>query len=292
MRTRITHARNAHYTRVLSAKGGGEMSDFLTKLAEVFRNDEYEKSHPFTSAVILCAGSGSRFAPDGSVTKQNVLVCGMPVAVRSILAFESCAFADEIVVVCRADEVEAFERYRDEYGFAKVKRIVVGGSTRQESSLRGFEAIDDKAKYVLIHDGARCLVTPEIIEAAARAAYRDRAAVAAERCRDTVKLTKDGKTVAESADRERIWLAKTPQAFLATLYRAAAYMAKKDGAAVTDDASMAERLGFAVTLVDCGSQNLKITYPEDVILAEAIIKSREERRSADLAAGTEDADND
>ena len=265
------------------------MSDFLAKLAQVFKNDEYEKSHPFTSAVILCAGSGSRFAPDGSVTKQNVLVCGVPVAVRSILAFEACAFADEIVVVCRADEIEAFERYRAEYGFAKVTRIVAGGATRQESSLRGFEAIDDKAKYVMIHDGARCLVTPEIIEATARAAYRDRAAVAAERCRDTVKVTDNGRTVAETADREKIWLAKTPQAFLATLYRAAAYMAKKENAAVTDDASMAERLGFSVTLVDCGTQNLKITYPEDVILAEAIIKSREEKQYAALPAETEDA---
>ena len=262
-------------TRAPRARGGAEMSDFLTKLAEVFRSDEYEKSHPFTSAVILCAGSGARFSPDGSVTKQNVLVCGVPVAVRSILAFEKSGFVDEIVAVCRSDEIAAFEAYREEYGLAKVTKIVEGGATRQESSLRGFEAIDDRAKYVMIHDGARCLVTPEIIESSARAAYRSRAAVAAERCRDTVKVSENARTVAESADRDRIWLAKTPQAFLCNLYRAAAYMAKKDGAAVTDDASMAERLGFDVTLVDCGSQNLKITYPEDVILAEAIIRSRE-----------------
>ena len=251
------------------------MSDLLTKLAEVFRSDEYEKSHPFTSAVILCAGSGTRFAPHGTVTKQNVLVCGVPVAVRSILAFEECAFADEIVVVCRADEIGAFESYRAEYGFKKVTRIVEGGATRQESSLRGFEATDPKSKYVMIHDGARCHVTPQIIEATARAAYKSRAAVAAERCRDSVKVSENGRTTAQSADRDKIWLAKTPQAFLGNLYRAAAYMAKKDGATVTDDASMAERLGFEVALVDCGSQNLKITFPEDVILAEAIIKSRE-----------------
>ena len=264
-----------YYAHARAAKGVGAVSGFLEKLAEVFRSDEYEKSHPFTSAVILCAGSGTRFAPDGSVTKQNVLVCGVPVAVRSILAFEACKFADEIIVVCRADEIAAFEAYRAEYGFAKVARIVEGGATRQESSLRGFEATDDKSKYVMIHDGARCLVTTEIIEATARAAYKHRAAVAAERCRDTVKLSENGKTTTDTADRDRIWLAKTPQAFYSNLYRAAAYMAKKDGATVTDDASMAERLGFEVALVDCGSQNLKITYPEDVILAEAIIKARE-----------------
>ena len=251
------------------------MSGFLSKLADVFRTDADKKSHPFTSAVVLCAGSGTRFAPDGSVTKQNVLVCGVPVAVRSLLAFESSDFVSETVAVCRADEVAAFGEYREKYALSKLTRIVEGGKTRQESSLAGFEAIDDRAKYVMIHDGARCLVTPEIIEKTALAAYRSRAAIAAERCRDTVKLTNDGKTIAETVDREKLWLAKTPQAFLCTLYRAASYMAKTDGAAVTDDASMAERLGFAVELVDCGSQNLKITYPEDVILAEAIIKSRE-----------------
>lgn len=251
------------------------MSDFLTKLADVFRSDEYKKSHPFTSAVILCAGSGTRFSPEGEVTKQNALVCGVPVAVRSILAFEKSPFVDEIIVVCRADEIASFEKYREEYGFAKVTKIVEGGETRQDSSLKGFEAIDDSAKYVMIHDGARCLVTDRIIEDTIRAAYRSRAAVAAERCRDTVKLSENGTSTFESADREKIWLAKTPQAFLCNLYRAAAYMAKKDKATVTDDASMAERLGFEVALVDCGSQNLKITYPEDVILAEAIINSRE-----------------
>lgn len=259
-----------------AAKGGGNMGDFLTKLAQAFGGDGYKTSHPFTSAVILCAGSGARFSPDGSVTKQNVLVCGVPVAVRSVLAFEASPFADEIIIVCRADEIEVFESYREEYGFKKVTGIVEGGATRQESSLRGFEATDGRSKYVMIHDGARCLVTPQVIENTARAAYRSRAAVAAERCRDSVKISNDARTTSESADRDKIWLAKTPQAFLGNLYRAAAYMAKKDGAAVTDDAAMAQRLGFEVELVDCGSQNLKITYPEDVILAEAIIKSREE----------------
>ena len=256
------------------------MGDLLTKLADVFRSDTDKKSHPYTSAVILCAGSGTRFAPDGSVTKQNVLVCGVPVAVRSMLAFESTDAVDEIVAVCREDERSSFEKYREEYALTKLTKIVAGGRTRQISSLAGFEAIDERAKYVMIHDGARCLVTPKIIENTVRAAYRDRAAIAAERCRDTVKLSENAKTASDTLDRDKIWLAKTPQAFLCNLYRAAAYMAKTDGAQVTDDASMAQRLGFAVTLVDCGSQNLKITYPEDVVLAEAIIKSRE-------TAGTE-----
>ena len=212
------------------------MSDFLAKLAKVFANDEYEKTHPFTSALVLCAGSGSRFAPDGSVTKQNALVCGVPVAVRSLLAFEASDVVDEIVAVCREDEIAAFEKYRGDYSLAKLTKVVAGGSTRQESSLAGFEAIDDRAKYVMIHDGARCLVTPEISGNTARAAYRGRAAIAAERCRDSVKLSDDGRIASDTADRDKVWLAKTPQAFLCNLYRAAAYVAKSDGAQVTDDA--------------------------------------------------------
>lgn len=251
------------------------MSEIFTKIADIFRSAEEKKSYPYTSAVILCAGSGARFAPDGSVTKQNVLIGGIPVAVRTLMVFDSCEIVDELIVVCREDEIGIFEEYRDRYEIKKLTGIVKGGVSRQESSLAGCDAIDEKAKYVMIHDGARCLVTPEIIEKTARAAYSGGAAVAAERCRDTVKISGDGSVVESTADRDRIWLAKTPQVFLANMYRAAAYTAKKEGASVTDDASMAERLGFSVTLVDCGSQNLKITYKEDVILAEAIIASRQ-----------------
>lgn len=265
-------------------RGGAGVSAILTKIADIFRAEDSKKSHPFTSAVILCAGSGARFAPDGSVTKQNVLVGGIPIAVRTLLIFDICDIVDEVIVVCREDEVGIFEEYRTRYDIKKLTGIVKGGASRQESSLAGCDAIDPKAKYVMVHDGARCLVTPEIIEKTARAAYSSGAAVAAERCRDTVKISEDGSTVESTADRDKIWLAKTPQAFLANMYRAAAYMAKKDGAAVTDDASMAERLGFSVTLVDCGSQNLKITYREDVILAEAIIASRQGNKSTEEGA--------
>lgn len=250
------------------------MSGILTGIAEALRSGG--KHHPFTSAVILCAGKGERFSPDGEVTKQNFLVGGIPIAVRTLLTFDKCDLVDEIIAVCRADETKLFEEYRVRYGIKKLTGIVKGAASRQESSLAGCDTIDERAKYVIIHDGARCLVTPEIIEKTVRAAYSDGAAVAAERCRDTVKLSHDGRTAESTVDRDTIWLAKTPQVFLANMYRASAYMAKRDGAAVTDDASMAERLGFPVTLVDCGTQNLKITFREDVILAQAILASRGE----------------
>ncbi len=259
------------------------MSGILTKIADIFRSADEKKDHPYTSAVILCAGSGTRFAPDGSVKKQNFLVGKVPVAVRTLITFDRCEVVDELIVVCREDEMQIFEEYRRQYEIKKLTKIVKGAASRQESSLAGCDAIDEGAKYVMIHDGARCLVTTEIIEKTARAAYSDGAAIAARRCRDTVKISDDAKHVTGTSDRDRVWLAETPQVFKANMYRAAAYMAKKDGVEVTDDASMAERLGFSVTLVDCGSQNLKITYKEDIIIAEAIISARQ--RDAD----TEDA---
>lgn len=236
--------------------------------------EKIKKSRRFTSAVVLCAGVGNRFSENG-IKKQNVLICGVPVAVRTLLAFEKAQTVDEVVVVVHEDDKELYAGYCVKYSLSKVSQIVCGGDTRMESSLRGFDAIDDRAEYVMIHDGARCLVTPEIIDRTAFEAYACGAAAAAEKSRDTVKIADSEACIENTVDRERVWLVKTPQVFLANMYRAAAYMAKKDGVFVTDDCMMAERLGFKIKLVECGFQNLKITYPEDIEIAEAILKSRE-----------------
>lgn len=250
------------------------MESIISKITDSFRSEKQKTNHPFTSAVVLCAGIGQRFSGEGR-TKQNALLRGIPVAVHTLFAFEQAETVDEVIIVVREEEVRIFDEYCAKYTLPKVTQIVEGGSTRQESSLCGFDAIDDRAKYVLIHDGARCLVTPEIIDKTVRCAYESDAAAAAEKSRDTVKYSGDGDFIEDTIDRERVWLVKTPQVFLANMYRAAAYMAKKDGVSVTDDCMMAERLGFKIKLVECGSQNLKITYPEDIEIAEAILKSRE-----------------
>lgn len=253
------------------------MDNFFSKISDALRFDAHKTKHPFTSAVVLCAGVGQRFSGKGR-TKQNALILGIPVAVHTLLAFERAETVDEVIVVVREEEVRVFEEYCAKFDLPKVTQIIVGGSTRQESSLCGFDAIDDNSKFVLIHDGARCLVTPEIIDNTVRFAYEFNAAAAAEKSRDTVKYSGDSDIIEETIDRERVWLVKTPQVFQANIYRAAAYMAKKDGVSVTDDCMMAERLGFKIKLVECGSQNLKITFPEDIEIAEAILKSREGRK--------------
>lgn len=224
----------------------------------------------YTSAVILAAGQGNRFGSE--VKKQYAFVCGIPCIVHSMKAFEACPLIDEIVLV---GDKEALSSLANEYGIKKFSTAVDGGDTRQISALRGFDAVNEKCSYVAIHDAARCLVTPEIIEKTIRAAYKYRAAAAAHNCEDTVKICDKDGTVKNTVDRSTVWTVQTPQVFEADMYRVGAYMAKKDGAEVTDDCMLCERLGFKVRMVECGRSNIKLTSPDDLALCEAMFKARE-----------------
>lgn len=251
------------------------MKTAVQKLADVLRVfSDKENRRFFTSAVILAAGIGSRFGTEKG-KKQFCPICSVPALVHTVRAFEACGCISEIVIVARAEDIFRCEEYRSEYAFTKVKAIVPGGEDRQDSARRGFEAISPEAEFVAIHDGARCLVTPEIIEATVRAAYGQGAAVAAQRARDTIKRATPDGIVEESPDRSTVWLAQTPQVFLSNMYRAAVYTAEKDHVRATDDSMLAERLGFKVRLVDCGNENIKLTTPEDVRIAEAILRARQ-----------------
>ena len=230
--------------------------------------------HPYTSAVILAAGSGRRFS-DVAGQKQNIELVGIPVIVRTVMAFEKCPLVDEIVIVCRAEDVSEYEGFAEKYSLSKIAKVVSGGDERIDSAMAGVDSVNDKSKYIAVHDGARCLITPEMIEKTLRSAYKNGAAAAGRPSTDTVKYSKDGLAIDETVDRTKVWLIGTPQVFMANMYRAAIYMAKKDGATVTDDCMMAERLGFKVSLVDIGGENIKITNPEDIYIAEGILRKRE-----------------
>ena len=251
------------------------MADMAYRIANALRTlAGSDKRKQPTSAIIAAAGNSDRMGNGGGLSKQHQLIAGIPVIVRSLLAFEKCDFISEIVVAAREGEIPLIENYRDEYGITKLKKIVPGGPTRQESVLRGFEAADPGAKFVAIHDGARCLVTVEMIERVCMAAYRYRAAIAASAVSDTVKIAAKHNFIDTTTDRNTVWLAQTPQVFYATLYRAAAYSAREDGFSATDDSQLVERIQNPVRLVECGRDNIKITTPEDIILAEAIILAR------------------
>lgn len=229
----------------------------------------------FTSAVILAGGSGTRVGADK--TKQMLNLCQKPLIVHTLLAFEACEYVNEIVVVAKEDEICRYEEFRTAYGLKKLTRVVAGGATRQQSAKNGFDAVDTRAAYVAIHDGARALITPAQIGEVVLAAYAHGAAIAAARATDTVKYASGG-FVAETLDRNDIWLAETPQVFRDEIYRAAAYTAEKDGIVATDDASLVERIGVGVYLVDIGAENFKVTYGGDLCRAEILLKEREERK--------------
>ena len=224
----------------------------------------------FTSAVILAAGNGTRFG--GKVKKQFVEVLGVPCVVRTVQAFEDCPLIDEIILV---GDPQALSEIFSAYSFKKIAKIISGGETRQDSALRGFDCVSDKSRYVAIHDAARCLVTPEIIDRVCAAAVKYSAATAATRCTDTVKISGKNKFVDHTENRDHVWLAQTPQVFLCDLYRAASYIAEESHIDPTDDNALIENVNHKVRLVECGKYNMKITTPEDLVVACSIFKARE-----------------
>lgn len=252
------------------------MNSVIQKIADALRAlSPSENRRHFASAVVLAGGSGERFGTEFG-PKQFCPVCSVPALVHTLRAFEASSYIHEIIIVTRESDMQRCREYVDQYGISKVVKVIAGGSDRQESAKRGFDAIAEKSEYVAIHDGARCLITTEIIDNTIRAAYEHGAAIAAQRSRDTVKIATESGFAKDSPDRNTVWLAKTPQVFLANMYRAAVYTAEKDNIRATDDSMLIERLGFKVKMVECGNENIKLTTPNDLVIAEAILKRRRE----------------
>ena len=242
------------------------------KIAGVLRAFAKSPKSNFTSAIVAAAGMSTRFG--GDKTKQMTELCGAPILLHTLLAYQNCETIDEIIVVAKKDEIPYWEHTIKKFCLPKVTKIIEGGKTRQLSVMNGIDAVDKRSKYVAICDGARCLTTPEMIEAVCKKAYKYKAATAAHRSTDTVKIADKNGCIKETADREYVWLATTPQVFKTGLYRAAAYTAFKDSYEATDDNSLVEYVGHSVRLVECGANNIKITTKEDLVVAEAIIKER------------------
>lgn len=225
-------------------------------------------------ALIPAAGMGKRMG--AGINKQYLLLAGIPIVARTISVFESSPLVDDIYIVtpeaeipyCRARIVEA-------HGFAKVRAIVPGGAERQYSVLNGLRGMDDPSDddLVLIHDGVRPFVTPEIIASAVETARRYDGALTAVPAKDTVKIVEES-VISSTPSRETIWQAQTPQAFRYGIIRDAHERAAAEGFLGTDDSSLVERLGGKVHVVMGDYRNIKITTPEDLVLAEAFFADR------------------
>lgn len=226
-----------------------------------------------TAAVIPAAGRSTRMGSNGN--KLFMELAGRPVLSRTLDAFERCGDVDGVVLVVAEQDVDLCERgIVKAGGFGKVAAVVVGGEVRQESVRRGLEVLDPETELVVVHDGARPLVTPELISRVVAEARRWGAAVAAVPVKDTIKRS-NGEFVACSLEREELWAVQTPQAFWRALVVDAHRVALRDGFMASDDAGLVERLGRKVRLVRASEENLKLTTPVDFLVAERILAQRE-----------------
>lgn len=249
-----------------------ETESFAKKVADIVRTvcGKPRKSHR-TTAIIVAGGSSTRMGE--GVSKQMLRLHGIPIVVHTLLAFEKAESVDEILVAAKKEELSLYESFAKEYGITKFKKAVAGGATRQDSVKNAFAAISDKTAFVSIHDGVRCLITPEEIDRVNAAAYLSGAAAAAIRAEETVKSEKGG-LIESTLDRDHIWLARTPQVFGVEIYRTALAVAERDNVTVTDDCALVENIDYRIRLVECSKQNLKITTVEDTLLATAILAMR------------------
>jgi 2-C-methyl-D-erythritol 4-phosphate cytidylyltransferase len=220
-------------------------------------------------AIIAAAGQGTRMG--GKRAKQFLELAGTPILIHTLKAFETCDAIQEIIVVLPETDVTSFISLANEYELQKLRGIVPGGATRAASVLRGLEALDSAAvDIVAVHDGSRPFVTPDEIAQTVAAAELDGAAILVAAEVDTIKEVRHG-AVVKTVPRDSLRRALTPQCFRYSLLRMAYRKVDELDPALTDESSLVERLGVKVTFVEGSSRNIKITHPEDLVIAEALL---------------------
>ncbi len=220
----------------------------------------------YCGAVIVAAGTASRM---GGIDKVMAELNGEPMILRTVRTFESSDAIKEIVVVTREDLILPVMRLCA--GMPKVRAVICGGSSRQESVQMGLNALSSRVKLVAVQDGARPLITEAVIDRTVRAAHTYGAAAPAIPVKDTIKVVTGG-VVKETPDRAALQAVQTPQVFDFDLLRGALKKAYEDGAAVTDDCSAVERLGMAVKIVEGDERNIKVTTPMDLKIAKLLLE--------------------
>lgn len=223
-----------------------------------------------TAAIVLAAGSGKRMGT--SVHKQYLLIKDKPVIYYTLLAFET-SDVDDIILVTGADEINyCRETIVEKYGFRKVRAVIAGGKERYDSVYEGLKALPD-CDYVLIHDGARPLISKDLINANISCVQKENACVTAVPAKDTIKVADDNGYVADTPDRSKLWQIQTPQTFsYALVTEAYRKRAEADDTTVTDDAMVVEKyVNHPIYLLKGDYRNIKITTPEDLIIAEAFL---------------------
>ena len=217
-------------------------------------------------AVIVAAGSASRM---GGIDKVMAPLKGEPMIVRTVRTFQECDAISEIVVVTREDLIVPISGLCRE--MKKVRAVVAGGKSRQESVHLGLNALSDKVQLAAVHDGARPLITWQVIDRTVRAANTYGAAAPAIPVKDTIKVV-EGRVVSHTPDRATLFAVQTPQVFDFDLLRGALKKAEQEDAQVTDDCSAVELMGMKVKIVEGDERNIKVTTPIDLKIAEMLLE--------------------
>ncbi len=256
-----------------------ERTDMPHKIAEVLRAAAGKKEKKyFTSAIILAAGASARM---GGESKQFLMLGELPVVARTVKEFDISPCIDEIIIVAKKEEMPLYDGFSEKYSIKKPVKVVEGGETRQESARFGSDIVSSKAKFVAIHDAARCLITREMIYKVCHGAYLHEAAILAIKAVDTVKIGDKNAFIESTPERKLTWQAQTPQVFKTNAFRAAAYVARDEKFEGTDDASLLEHIRIPVKLIEGSRENIKITEPCDIYFAEAVLRARADARQED-----------
>lgn len=220
------------------------------------------------TAIVVAAGSGNRF--NSQTPKQFAEILGKPVIIHTLEKFEACESVSQIILVLPLDEISDFQSVIKDFNLKKIKTIVAGGTSRAASVLKGLNAIDPSTEIVAVHDGVRPLVSIAEIAATIQKAKETGAACLVAEVTDTIKQISDGKITA-TLDRTTLRRAMTPQAFRYKILRQAFDQVDLYDE-VTDECMLVEKLGQEIAYVEGSASNIKITHPEDRILAEALLR--------------------
>lgn len=238
----------------------------MSKLAEAIRKIRHNRC----SVVVVAAGSSQRMGKD----KLFLEIDGKPVIAHTLMALNASEAVDEIVVVTRPEKLEAIGVIVEGYAIDKVGKIVLGGENRTQSALAGVSETDPKAKVIAIHDGARPFVSDEVIKQVVHQAVLNHAACPGLPVKDTIRIASPKGVAVQTPDRDSVFAVQTPQAFTADIIKAALTAAVRDEKSYTDDCAAVEAMGVKVYITAGDENNIKITTPLDLPLAESIARER------------------
>ena len=222
------------------------------------------------TAIIVAAGKSERMG--GGTDKAFLSLGPKPLVAWSLLAYEKNVDIDKIILVVRKDQLTAAKAVARMFGISKLFKIVPGGTRRQDSVQAGMKEVDSDTRIVVVHDAARPCVSQEVVSDVIKAARRGSAAVTGCRVRDTLKVVEKGSSVSSTADRTKYWVVQTPQAFPYSMLRKAYAAVEAEKKEVFDDSQAVELAGETVKICESDKPNIKITTPEDLQVAAAILK--------------------